>query len=444
MQYTIFDKDSHYSSKWYIFKSVTELGAIHGVIDWDSLEGLLPKKKTMRGAPGWLGRRGLFGLMFLKHYTGLSDEKLLERFHTDWAMQLFCGVLLQDNERIRDTAFVSRVRKYLSFHLDLNQFQDQMLSHWKAHYMTDKHVQLSDATCYESYIRYPTDVKLLWECCEKLWSKMIPELSQAFGLKRPRSKYLVQRQKYLGYSKLRKKSRRKTLARRKALLRLLSRGIDCYQQLLHQSQGQGLSEKLSGLFRTIKHIYQQQEYMLKNAGSTVKHRIVSLHKPYVRPIVRGKENKPVEFGMKVHMNQTGGINIIEHASFDNFNECKRLKISIVKHKHRFGDCTHISADRIYATNENRRYVTAKGIHTNFDKKGPVKDDKATQRMKQALNGARSAYMEGSFGNEKNHYGLRKIKALSQGTELVWLFFGVMTANAVRISKMARDNLAKAA
>jgi hypothetical protein len=319
-----------------------------------------------------------------------------------------------------------------------------MLSHWKAHYMTDQHVQLSDATCYESYIRYPTDVKLLWECCQKLWSKMIPELCEAFSLKRPRSKFLVQQQKYLGFSKLRKKSRRKTLARRKALLRLLSRGIECYQQLLHQSQGQGLSEKLKELFRTIKHIYQQQEYMLKNPKVRVKDRIVSLHKPYVRPIVRGKENKPVEFGMKVHMNQTGGINIIEHASFDNFNECKRLKISIVKHKHRFGDCSHISADRIYATNENRRYVTAKGIHTNFDKKGPVKDDKATQRMKQALNGARSAYMEGSFGNEKNHYGLRKIKALSLKTELVWLFFGVVTANAVRISKMARDNLAKAA
>ena len=438
MQITIFDRESTYTSKWYIFKNVTELGAIHQVIDWDKLERLLPVRKTMRGAPGWLGGKGLIGLMFLKHYTGLSDEKLLERFHTDWAMQMFCGVLLQENERIRDTAFVSRVRKYLSVHMDLNRFQDQMVSHWKTRYMTGTHVQLSDATCYESYIRYPTDVKLLWECCQKLWGRMIPELCQAFGLKRPRSKFLVQQQKYLSYSKLRKKSRRK------ALLRLLSRGLDCYEQLLHQTQGQGLSEKLRGLFRTIKQIHQQQEYMLKNPKAKVKDRIVSLHKPYVRPIVRGKENKPVEFGMKVHMNQTGGINIIEHASFDNFNECKRLKISIIKHKQRFGDCSHISADRIYATNENRRYVTTKGIHTNFDKKGPVKDDKPTQRMKQALNGARSAYMEGSFGNEKNHYGLRKIKALSQETELVWLFFGVMTANAVRISKMARDNLAKAA
>jgi len=43
-------------------------------------------------------------------------------------------------------------------------------------------------------------------------------------------------------------------------------------------------------------------------------------------------------------------------------------------------------------------------------------------------------LEGSFGNEKNHYGLRKVKALSEGTEKVWVFFGIMTANALQMSK----------
>jgi len=55
----------------------------------DGLSKLLPEKKSLRGCPRWLDNKGLIGLMFLKHYTGLSDEKLLERFHTDWGMQLF-------------------------------------------------------------------------------------------------------------------------------------------------------------------------------------------------------------------------------------------------------------------------------------------------------------------------------------------------------------------
>lgn len=34
-------------------------------------------------APSWLPKRGYFGLVLLKHYLKLSDEKLLERFNTE-------------------------------------------------------------------------------------------------------------------------------------------------------------------------------------------------------------------------------------------------------------------------------------------------------------------------------------------------------------------------
>ncbi|MDR6560587.1 MULTISPECIES: transposase [unclassified Arcicella] len=140
----------------YLFKNTTIQGKIHQTIDWDSLEKLLPKKTTIVGAPSWLPSRGFFALMFLKHYTGLSDEKLLEDFHTNWAMQVFCGVLLTDNERIKDNSFVSRVRSYLGEHLDLNLFQSMMINSWKTE-IPDKNVLLMDATCYEVYIRTPTD-----------------------------------------------------------------------------------------------------------------------------------------------------------------------------------------------------------------------------------------------------------------------------------------------
>jgi hypothetical protein len=43
-------------------------------------------------------------------------------------------------------------------------------------------------------------------------------------------------------------------------------------------------------------------------------------------------------------------------------------------------------------------------------------------------------LEGSFGNEKNHYLLDKIKARNQQTEILWIFFGVMTANAVQMGR----------
>lgn len=434
MQITLFPADFHYSSKWYIFKE-SELGKIHASINWDGLSELLPEKKTLRGSPSWLSSKGLFGLMFLKHYTGLSDEKLVDRFNTDWAMQLFCGVLLAENESIKDNSFVSRIRSYLAKHVSVEQMQQKMLEKWKPN-LENSHVMLADATAYESYIRYPTDVKLLWECCLWLWDKTIPNVCNSFKLKVPRSKFDQQRKKCLIYSKLKRKSRRKTKTRKRSLLHLVEKGIESLQQLLNQTQGGKLSAADYARIRTIKLILQQQRQLFNYPGVKIKDRIVSLAKPYVRPIKRGKENKDVEFGMKVHMNQVDGINVIEYASFNNFNECKRLKISILKHKKHFEKCTHISADRIYPTNENRRFCTSRKLITNFDKKGPRKEDKQEKQIKGILNKARSSSMEGSFGNEKNHYLLRKIKARSKGTEMIWLFFGVFTANAVKMAKKA--------
>ena len=57
----------------------------------------------------------------------------------------------------------------------------------------------------------------------------------------------------------------------------------------------------------------------------VKHRIVSINRPYIRPIVRGKENKRVEFGAEVNNIRIDGILFIEHHSFEAFNEGVRLK-----------------------------------------------------------------------------------------------------------------------
>lgn len=39
-------------------------------------------------------------------------------------------------------------------------------------------------------------------------------------------------------------------------------------------------------------------------------------------------------------------------------------------------------------------------------------------------------MEGSFGTQNEHYGLRKIAARIKSTEILLIFFGIHTANVV--------------
>ena len=59
---------------------------------------------------------------------------------------------------------------------------------------------------------------------------------------------------------------------------------------------------------------------------------MSVDKPYIRPIVRGKETKNVEFGAKSNNIMVDDISFIEHVSFDAFNEGTRLKQSVFLHQ----------------------------------------------------------------------------------------------------------------
>ncbi|GHS92351.1 hypothetical protein FACS1894203_4720 [Bacteroidia bacterium] len=171
-------------------------------------------------------------------------------------------------------------------------------------------------------------------------------------------------------------------------------------------------------------------------------RIVSIDKHYVRPIVRGKETKEVEFGAKANLIQVDGINFIEHIDFKAFNEGTR-GISSIQYAQRLmrKKVTHFAGDCIYATNKTRTYCSSRQtpIYTCFKPKGKkAKDEPERRVMRSMISNERSTRLKGSFGTEKEHYNLRKIKARTKETEILWIFFGVHTANALRmIPKMER-------
>lgn len=54
-------------------------------------------------------------------------------------------------------------------------------------------------------------------------------------------------------------------------------------------------------------------------------------------------------------------------------------------------------------------------------------------------------MEGSFGTQKEHYDLKRVKARTWLTEILYIFFGVHTANVLqladRIEKRAQPAVA---
>ncbi|WP_291125488.1 hypothetical protein [Flavobacterium sp. UBA6031] len=54
--------------------------------------------------------------------------------------------------------------------------------------------------------------------------------------------------------------------------------------------------------------------MFREMTKSVPHRIVSIHQPHIRPIVRGKSQAKVEFGAKIHCSMIDGITFLDELS----------------------------------------------------------------------------------------------------------------------------------
>jgi hypothetical protein len=420
-----------FSLYWSSFQQ-SELGMIYQAIPWNELAKSLKIKNNRKGPDRIFSPQGMLALMFLKSYVDCSDRKLIIYLNGNIDFQMFCGIFLGP-ERISNYKIVSEIRCELSKRLDIKILQSVLADYWKP-YLKESNIMLEDATCYETSMRYPTNVKLLWECTEWTYDQL-KLMCKYLRIRMPRNKYEEQKNKYNNYSHKRKKTHKDTVRRIRSLLYLLEKILvllnkkeDQYQQQLE------LPNKYYTRIKIIRKVLKQQQEMFQT-GKSVSDRIVSISKSYIRPIVRGKEVKAVEFGAKVNMVQFDGINFIEHLSFNAFNEGTRLVKSIRYGRSLFGKITHISADDIYATNANRKYSTAAHIVTNFKRKGRAgKHEEHRKIISRELRKERTIRMEGSFGTEKEHYGLQKIKARTELNEILWIFFGVHTANAVRIAK----------
>ena len=82
-----------------------------------------------------------------------------------------------------------------------------------------------DATCYESEVSYPTGVRLLWVTVEWCHNRM-PKVSRALGERLIRSKDIIWRKRYIGYSKMRRKTNKKKHALRRSSLLLIKKYMD--------------------------------------------------------------------------------------------------------------------------------------------------------------------------------------------------------------------------
>ena len=409
----------------------SDLGKIYTAIPWDELVLVFKIKESVKGTKNYFSPKGKLGLMFLKHYACCSDKRFIEQLNANIDYQFFCDIHL-GHHRLTNYKIVSQIRCELSTILNIEKVEKTLFSHWST-YIKEQECIFTDATCYESEVRFPTDQKLLWESVH--WSFVqMKIICKALKLKLPRTKYLKWKRRYTSYSKMRRKTNKRRTPLTRSLLHLLKK----INKELDHLEMQYNFEMASSYYKrrsTIKKISRQQQLLFAKTEKP-NNRIVSIDKDYLRPIVRGKEIKAVEFGAKVNKLQIDGINFIQRISFDNFNEGTQFKNTIYKAQGLTKTKVKtVGADAIYATNKNRVFATSNKIQTDFKPKGkPSKHRKQQIQLAKMITKERATRLEGSFGKEKEHYHLKKIKAKTKKTEILWIFFGIHTANALEIGR----------
>ena len=419
----------------------SELGRMKKILPLHEMAesvGLVSKSMApKRGRKSYFTPEGKVALMFLKMRTQMSFPKLMEELNGNIHYQLFCDILIDPVHPLTNYKLLDDIAAELAGRLKIQELQNLLAEAWKP-YMKNLDTMYTDATCYESEMRYPTDQKLLWECVEKGYDLMC-KASRQLGIHRPRTKFLDVEKANLTYRKQRKHNKTQTRRITRRLLDLLGKVLREIRKMDREHEAAKLfTDREKQTIDIITKAYRQQcnHFQSGDARESIPNRIVSVSKPYVRPIVRGKETKNVEFGAKCNNILVDGISFIEKLSFNAFNEGTRLEHCIKMHKRLFGeDVKKVGGDTSYAGTANRDLCKELKIQTSFVKRGkPFKEMNEKDFVRQELARVRATAMEGSFGTQKEHYSMRRIKARRKETEILYIFFGIHTANAVLLAE----------
>ena len=423
------------------------------LVPWDEIEGIYmayfhPKKHGVVKKC-----RLILGLMLAQMIECKSDRQIVEYFHENPYFQYFCGC----------DSFVVKMKRSVIHHSLLSKRRSRLGDKFMASFenevlrilqnkglLTGKKLIL-DATVFPSKITYPNDVKLLntvreWGCVAILKIKQAIDPKQKIRTYRKTAKRV-----YLKFQKTRRKTAAFIRKTRNQLLRFTKRNLDQLETLIAKAESRVLSAtselkmatltSIKARFSTGKEIYAQQLQMAQTRGRRVANRIVSFHQPEVRPIVRGKEGKAVEFGPKAHIAVVDGYAILEDCQFDNFHEGIQLPDCLERHQKRFGKNPDlVLGDQLYATQANRKILQDHDIQHGFRRTGRPPNvtqniqakDKTAFKKRQ---GQRNA-IEATFGHLKERFNLDKIIFRVKDGAKLQIRLGLAAKNLHRAAALA--------
>lgn len=437
------------------------------LVPWDELATIYAK--NLDGSPGRrsVDIRMVLGAMIVKHKLELSDRETVATISENVYVQYFCGRASFDSAAPFDASLFVDIRKrmgseiYDAFYVEVAAKADGLLPARKRKIRKDgdgggdgpespgnRGTLKVDATVADQEIACPTDLRLLNECRENL-ERIIDILTKRArredpGLKKPRDYRRVARKAYLNVAKKKRKTEKQIRRAIKAQLQYVARDIRLADALLDGlGPGIPLPKRDLKLMWAIRPAHAQQRYMYDNRTHSVPHRIVSIHQPWVRPIVRGKDKSNVEFGAKISLGEVDGMARVDRLEWEAFNEAGHLKMQVENYRKAYG-CwpEYVLADQIYLNRDNRKWLKARDVKIVNRPLGRPPKEKPTayqKRKKQKLANERN-HIEGKIGQGKYAYGLNEIKARPMDTSFSWINMVFVVMNLEKLYQMAENGI----
>ena len=292
-----------------------------------------------------------------------------------------------------------------------------------------------DATCAPANIRYPQDISLLNEAREKLES-IVFRFCKTYGLILPRRYARKARKDYLAYAKCRKHTGKQTRKAIKKQLSYVRRDLENLERFM--SEGYAPVKKEIPLLLTIMELYRQQQYMYEHKIHSVADRIVSIHQPWIRPIVRGKAKVATEFGAKLDVSiDERGYARIERISFSAYNESQYVQEAVGRYYERTGHYPErLLVDQIYRTRDNRAFCKQYGIRMSGPKLGrpSAKQQSGKEKKQEYQDNTDRIGIEREFSLEKRGYGLGLITTKLEATQLSSIALSVFVSNLFKMQR----------
>ena len=409
-------------------------------IPWLDIEKRYAKLFTNRKGNVAKPLRLALGACIIQAEYGFSDEETALQIQENPYFQYFCGNPgYDDSKQPFDPSLMVYFRKRLTPEV-LGEINEMILKTVTTSENNDDHntptgggnsgTLIVDATCAPSDIRFPQDVSLLNEARENA-EQIIDTLQEQSVEEKPRTYRNKAHKDSLKYMRSRKHNVKKTREAIRKQLQYLRRDLSIVDSMLQS--GLKLSQKQQLRLETLRKIYEQQKYMYDNHTHSVENRIVSVSQPFVRPIVRGKVGKPVEFGMKLDISVTDGWTRLEYRSFDAYNEATKLQEMIENFHKREGHYpSRVLADKIYRNRENLSYCKARGIRLSGPALGRPKKGEDRNKAQDYRDECERVEVERKFSLGKRKCGMGLVTAKLEETAAHVVALSILLLNLRKI------------